>query len=329
MFEGVTAKTINKHLKNVLAARPDLEESLMPEEAEKDASKKTAVIEWIFDQRFSIETASLSEEKRTVTMAQVKSAIAAYNETQAPSAHLSDRNVANFFKDIKRNYDGFDRHWPRSVFEKGYSGRQLTGDGYSFEFVPLEDGQSKPSVRLYERVDVQSDDFLKNRMRIETLSLSREKRDLLRSDESHITQITVELRVLERCLSESSLEFESLRHLLNNAKMRQAEIDSVFSGTLASAEGVTPKTVAITCEVKGLKEDVFEDQLVRQVNMLPLFGLKCDLVVPVAVKLVSRNVLQVIEFSSVPFAEAAGTTKLTLLKLSLVELHPPIKSFGA
>lgn len=323
-------KTVKKHLENLLYCRPDLEEALVPiEDDDASASKKTAIIESIFNTRYDAVAQSLPEDQRVVTMTQVKHAIAAYNTPLPEADHLSDRNVANFFKDIKRSYNGFDRHWPQSVFARGYTGRQLTGEGSSFEFVERKPSQEKPSARLYEPFSTTSEEFLTGRIRVETLSLSREKRGLLRSDESHITQISVELRVLERCLSESPLGFETLKHLLNNAKMRRAEIDAVFSGTLEPQDGASPKSVAVTCEVKGRAEDVFEDQLVRQVNMLPLFGLKCDLVLAVAIKLVARHVLRVIEFEPVPFEEAATATSLTMAKSYLVELHPPLNLFGS
>lgn len=323
-------KTVKKHLEMLLYCRPDLEEALLPAEDDDVAgSKKTAIIESIFNARYDAQLQSLPSNQRIVTMEQVKAAIATYNAPLPKESQLSDRNVANFFKDIKRSYNGFDRHWPQSVFERGYSGRQLTGEGSSFEFVERHPSQEKPSARLYEPFTLTSEEFVKNRIRVETLSLSREKRGLLRSDESHITQISVELRVLERCLSESPLHFDTLKHLLNNAKMRRAEIDAVFSGSLEPENGATPKSVAVTCEVKGRAEDVFEDQLVRQVNMLPLFGLKCDLVLAVAIKLVARHVLRVIEFDPVPFEEAADATSLTMAKSYLVELHPPLNLFGS
>jgi hypothetical protein len=330
LLPNKSPKTVKKHLETLLYCRPDLEDALLPaEDDDVAASKKTAIIESIFDARYDAGLQSVPEDQRIVTMRQVRDAIAAYNAPLPEADHLSDRNVANFFKDIKRSYNGFDRHWPQSVFARGYTGRQLTGEGSSFEFVKRHPSQEKPSARLYEPFSVTSDEYLKSRIRIETLSLSREKRGLLRSDESHITQISVELRVLERCLSESPLGFETLKHLLNNAKMRRAEIDAVFSGTLEPQEGANPKTVAVTCEVKGRAEDVFEDQLVRQVNMLPLFGLKCDLVLAVAIKLVARHVLRVIEFEPVPFEDAAKATSLTMAKSYLVELHPPLNLFGS
>lgn len=63
------------------------------------ASKKTEIIEKLFDTRWDLNARTLSDP--VITLDQVADAIRAYN-TANRAARLSDRNPANFFKDFIR-----------------------------------------------------------------------------------------------------------------------------------------------------------------------------------------------------------------------------------
>ena len=291
------------------------------------SSKKSTIIQRIFDSRFDAASGLIHDP--LVTLVQIQSAIEVYNDSlRHGQKKLSPRNPANFFKDIKRSYAGFNRAWPKAVLSKGYTGLQVTGEGRCFRFVRLASDQTAASRPLYSSSMFQAGSaHYAQRLVVETLSLSVQERRLVRGDESHIAQVVAKLRVLERFMADcGDLELSSLQHLLNNAKLQEAEIDSLYAGTRLVGEDVV--SVAVTCEVKGRAEDVFEDQIVRQVNMAPDLGLEFDEVVPIAVKLVAPSLICVIRFKTVPLDQARVTEILEFQELKLVELRPVLKGLG-
>jgi len=299
-------------------------------------SMKTAVIRQIFFERYSASDASLSQDY--VTMNEVVTGIEWHNRTQLPQGAkgLSKKNPANFFKDIKRNYDKFDAMWPGDVLAAGYTGVQETGDDLSFRFVKLLPGQTEAATRLYAPVDRSSDEY-RDRLVVESLSLSIEERMLVRDDEAFIAQVTAKLRVMERFMADcTSISIQSLCHVLNNAKLSETEIDSVYTGK--ALIGGELQAMIFTVEVKGVKEDVFADQLVRQVQgaaRFEQFALdagesqnRFSLVVALAVKAVEPSLYRVLQFKPMSVEMAATTSVVELDRQALVELRPALRLPG-
>src|SRR5207249_2400373 len=100
-------------------------------------SAKTEIIESIFNARWNEKTRQLN--KTMVTLRDVATAIHSFNEKN-PTADMSARNPANFFKDLTRIRDRANSNWPASVFKRGFTARQMTGGGLCFEFIPISKG---------------------------------------------------------------------------------------------------------------------------------------------------------------------------------------------
>src|SRR5688572_14037589 len=93
------------------------------------ASEKTKVIEYLFFKNWDKKTKKLT--KTVMTMADVQKAIRHSNKMFGTS--LSDRNPANFMKDVVRG-KGASRNWPQSVHDLRYTAVQTPGGGNVFEF---------------------------------------------------------------------------------------------------------------------------------------------------------------------------------------------------
>jgi len=159
-------------------------------------SKKTPIIEEIFNSRWDSISKTLSDP--LVTLIQVEDAIRNYNEKNQ-SDTLSTRNPANFLKDFIRKKASANRNWPSSVFERGYTARQVTGGNMCFEFVPIDPGQTEP---FPERIIHPSPVAKKHQ--IQSASMSLASRRLGRKDEAWLIQVLVKLNVIETHLAVSS-----------------------------------------------------------------------------------------------------------------------------
>src|SRR5580658_3574877 len=107
-------------------------------------SQKPQGIERIYDQLVDAATGQLS--RMVVTSTDVVDAILWCNANQGTD--LSEKNPANFIKDVIRGH-GASRMWPRRLHELRIGGRQVTGDGNVFEFVPYEEGQTEAFPQLF------------------------------------------------------------------------------------------------------------------------------------------------------------------------------------
>ena len=103
-------------------------------------SYKTWVFEHIFTSRWN--PAKEAIENAIVSLQDVSDAIAEYNRLHG--SNYSTRNPANFFKDFVRKTSTANANWPQSVFERGYTARQVTGRGQCFEYVRLKENQTQP-----------------------------------------------------------------------------------------------------------------------------------------------------------------------------------------
>lgn len=273
-------------------------------------SKKTPVIEHLFDQRWDPEAATLKDP--VVTKKQVGDAIRATGST------LSDENTANFFKDIVRNTHSANLNWPASVFARGYTGRQTTGEGQSFEFVPVKPGGATP----FEPVPPPGPNTPTHR--IETASLPIASRRLGRRDEPWLTQVLVRVRLIETHFSLfSGKPVVQVDHLQMAVKLRQSEIDAIYLATeLPAGPG---SEFLISCEAKGKRDDILETQLMSQVGAIfASKGIVQDRVVSVAVKVVGPSRIHLVEYNEVTRAQYAGLVGLTVARDVVYELVPPV-----
>lgn len=286
------------------------------------SSRKTSVIEALFWERFRGEGKPLIDAR--VTLQQVEDAIRKHNEAN-PGRRLSTKNPANFFKDFVRVKRSANQNWPTSVFARGYSARQLTGEGLCFEFIPTAPSQTEafPITGIYKPPP---DSPLRQ---LQAVSISLASRALGRSDEAWLLQVMVRLHAIETHLSAHPTRcFLQVDLLQTNVKLARAEIDALFLAT----EEKTPtsqRQVIITLEAKGLRDDILEEQIVAQVKaafrMLPA---ERDIVMPMAAKAIAPSKVYVVQFAPIERSLATRLSPLVLETEAVYVLVPPIPGVG-
>jgi hypothetical protein len=90
---------------------------------EIEGTRKTEIIQSLFDARFDSATKKLSST--VVTLEEVSAAIHANNLAHPKLEPMSTRNPANFFKDFIRNQKSANKNWPARIFKAGYTGVQV------------------------------------------------------------------------------------------------------------------------------------------------------------------------------------------------------------
>jgi hypothetical protein len=285
------------------------------------ATTKTHVIERIFLGRWQAEAQPLSQS--LVTIEDIAAAIRTHNE-QHPNDTLSDRNPANFFKDFIRNRKSANANWPERVLAAGFTARQITGNNRAFEFVPLLGGQVEPFPETF----VPTADT--PRREIETVSLPVASRRLGRSDESWLVQVLVRLRIIETHFSlYSPRRIVQLDHLQMSVKLRGSEIDALFLAT-EEVDGPRYDEIIVCCEAKGRRDDILEDQILRQVQaVFGIPGVTQDRAIAIAVKAIGPSEVFCVEFDVISRAEAPEIVSLTPVSQTLYVLRPPIPGIGA
>lgn len=280
-------------------------------------SKKSAVIEDIFLSRWDIKSKSLA--KALVTLADVSASIRKVGLT------LSDKNPANFFKDFIRKKKSANRNWPASVFAEGYAAVQETGKGNCFRFVAVPKGQLEPFPQdVYPKHPA-----ICSRHEIQSVSLSPFARLLGRSDETWLIQVLVRLDLVQTHFALfSTTNLHHVDHLQTGIKMTNTEIDALFLGeTAAGPRGAPLKRVLITLEAKGAKDDILEDQILRQVETalaLPAMKKRVTSVVPLAAKVLGKSQIYVAEYKEVSAGRKAPKM-LTLVKEVIYTIKPAVE----
>lgn len=219
------------------------------------ASGKTKVLEHLFYNisNWSDETKTLS--KPVITSADLVAAIRYCNNEYGTK--LSDKNPANFMKDLVRNDSGCE-NWPESLRERRFTARQVTRNNKVFAFLPYGPEQASPFPDPYlPGVDTP-------RIRIQSLTLSLESKDLGRTDESWLLQTVINLRVIETHFALSSKStIKQIVHLQMSVKLANTEIDALF---YAKCQDDTGDFYAIiTCEAKQAGERILDMQICEQV----------------------------------------------------------------
>lgn len=284
------------------------------------ASYKTEVIEYLFNERWSSDTGEPTDT--VVTLAEVQAGIQAYNARHGTS--WSDRNPANFFKDFIRRRESANRNWPRSVLDRGYTARQLTGSGQAFAFVLLEPGQTEAFP--VERIPPPT--AATPRHVIQSVSLPLASRKLGRAEETWLTQVLVRLHVVETHLAVySPRTFTQIDHLQMSMKLRRAEIDSVYLGLEETVLGDSRHTL-IACEAKGRSDDILADQIMAQAKSMARLSVDFDYILPMAAKILGSKGIHLVEFEAVKRVDVPELERLSIASEALYQLSPPVPGIG-
>jgi hypothetical protein len=275
-------------------------------------SQKPVVIERIYERLVDPATGQLA--RTVVTNDDVVEAILWCNRHSGTS--LSEKNPANFIKDVIRG-QGASGMWPQRLHDRRVGGRQVTGDGNVFEFVPYTQGQTEAFPQLFGY----HEGVLEHR--VQSVSMPMASKALGRDDETYLIQVAIKLGLIETHFAlYSELEVVELYHLQIGIKLRLTEVDSMYAATYKDEVGENHRLV-ITVEAKKRGQRILPDQIVRQVkaafNETPV-----NLVAPVA--LVSSNGgIYVAEFKAIRREDSADLETLDLAKEVLYRLEPPVK----
>lgn len=266
------------------------------------ASKKTAVIEGLFRERYDAKTGALSDE--LVTLEQVAVAIRRWGNG------LSERNAANFMKDVVRSGTR-NAIVPARVLKAGWTVRQAPGRGGCFRFVPLPRGQTTPfAVRQPDPAKV-ADPWP-----VQALSLPAASRKFGRAHETWLTHVVTTTGIVHTHLAlHSPLDLLGLELLQSNVGLGDAEVDALYLGVLADES-----EVLVSCEMKGLRDVLDEDQIERGAERVrDTSGV--SVVVPMGVKVLPRGLVWIVEFdaSFPPLAKASE---------AVYELRPKVPGIG-
>lgn len=270
-------------------------------------SQKPAVIEWVYNSLLDPGTGTLV--RSVVTSDDVIKGI------QATGANLSTKNPANFIKDVIRGH-GASGMWPQSLKEARIGGRQVTGDGNIFEFVPYEEGQTDPfPTRFGYHPGVA-------KYQIQSISVPLATKALGRDDETYLIQVAAKLAVVETHFALASpIRVVELTHLQIGIKLRLTEVDSLYSAVVEDEKGHRTQII-ITAEAKKRRQRILEEQVMQQVRAA-FQATKVDVVVPIAMTAAGEGIY-IAEFRAVQRSELAEFKVLELQAEGLYELVPRV-----
>lgn len=284
-------------------------------------SYKTEVIRDLFRPRYDLSSGEVIPA--IVTLNDVESAIAAYNVRTGES--WSTKNPANFFKDLIRVRESANANWPVEVFKAGFGARQVTGEGLCFEFIRIEPDQEVPFIGANRIEPTEATP----RHAIESVSLPLASRKLGRNDEPWLIQVIARLRIIETHFSLfSGRNIRQIDLLQLNVKLSKTEIDAIYLAQEETDAGVY-REVIVTCEAKTGRDDIIEDQILRQAKApFRMKAVEGDIVIPIAVKCVAKSLIYIVEFEAIARADAGSTESLVKAADSLFEIRPPVPGIG-
>jgi hypothetical protein len=284
-------------------------------------SQKPPIIENLFDERWDKTRGVLTNP--SVTQRDIRQKIQELPNYAQSEVELSDRNIANFFKDYIRRKRTANANWPASIWSRGYTARQVTGNNQSFEFVPKTPGQKQPFPPFAEPSE------LTPHRQIETISLPLASRMLGRKDETWLMQVVVRLRVLETHLALlSKREWIQVDHLQMSVKHGKSEIDGLFLGLEQLPEG-NRQEVIVCCEAKGRHDDLLEEQIIAQVKVvLEDPAVMQTVALPIGIKAVSESQVYIAEFDEVAKDDLRGLESLSIVSDAVFELVPAVPGIG-
>lgn len=235
---------------------------------------------------------------------------------QSTGVTLGLANQANFLKDIIRSPNA-NQIWPDRLKSLGVTARQCYGQKRVFQFLPYRAGQTEP---FPDEFPVDTNTATHD---LQSVSMPFAARQLGRKDESWLTQIAVNSRLVESQLSIYSPDRERLRdvtHLQMSIKT-QPEIDAAFLasyGTDGRMSSPTSDYVFISCEAKQAKQRLLPDQLREQVakamrTTQAIANPKIGYVKPLALQVVEQirdgkpqNAIYAIEFDKIKRQDFLG-----------------------
>lgn len=276
-------------------------------------SQKPIIIEHLFKKYWNEDSKTLT--KTLMSLDDITQAIRECNTLYGTT--LSDRNPANFLKDLLRGSNG-SRNWPRIVSDNRYTGVQRTGDGECFEFIPYQHHQTEPFPDSFQiRADAKH-------YKIQSISIPLVTKTLGRSDETWLIQTAINLRVVETHFAVCTKAFPllELAHLQMGIKLRKTEIDALFLGKTGSAEN--PSSVLVTCEAKQAKDPLIPSQIVNQVRAA-FASADVETVVPIGLRSIKGVGFYLVEFQAVKRSDADEFDELCFAADGVYELHPPVK----
>jgi hypothetical protein len=279
---------------------------------------KTGIILDIFNEKRDRTTNTLSDS--IVLLTDVVRAIERHNLLY-PDNQLSSRNPANFFKDFIRNRNSANTNWPAEVLAAGYTARQVTGRNACFEFVQLPENQSEAFPPANFAEPTANTPLHK----IESVSLPLASRRLGRKDEPWLIQVAARLRIVETHFSLfSGRQVRQIDLLQLNVKLSNTEIDAIYLAH-EETEGGVFEEVIITCEAKVGRDDILEDQIIKQAKApFTMRSITQHRVIPIAVKVVEDSKIYVVEFQEFTRETFSTIESLTIACDSLFEIHPPV-----
>lgn len=277
------------------------------------ASAKTAVFEHLF-----------FVTKGYVAGQPLKSPVVTFNEINAAIAALHARgdrrlklaaNRANFYKDITRHDP--NTVWPARVLGAGYTGDDAIGHGAGacFQFKPLPPGQT---VAFADPL-TPSGSALAASIILESVSMPLATKALGRRDENWLAQVGVRLRIIESHFAlRSGRSTDEVTFLQTGVKLGSGEVDAAYS----LVDGVDTWLVAV--EAKGRRERIHVPQVQRAAAELLRAARARQQgvvgVIPMAVKVLGRSQLHVVEFDPDTGLGSNGNVVID----SVVELRPTV-----
>lgn len=279
-------------------------------------SEKPIVVEHIYDKLVDSLTGKL--RRRVVTNDDIVDAIRECKATHG--IKLSENNPANFMKDIIRGR-GASGMWPEKLKRDRIGGRQVTGSGNVFEFVPYADDQQDPfPTRFGYHPEVQV-------YRLQSVSIPLATKALGRDDETYLIQVAKDLGLVETHFAlYSPVKVVELSHLQIGIKLRLCEVDTMYRAIHEDESG-THQEMIITAEAKKRNQRILEEQVVQQVKAA--FGAtKVNLVVPIAMAATDKGIY-VAEFKAVTRDQCEAFDTLELVAEVLYELVPALQGINA
>ncbi|MGI3213046.1 hypothetical protein ACROSR_18275 [Roseovarius tibetensis] len=275
-------------------------------------SQKTQVIEHLFYKHWNEAEGAL--DRTLMSLDDVAQAIRECNDLYGST--LSDRNPANFMKDLLRGANA-SKNWPASVASRRFTGVQRTGDGESFEFIPYRPGQTEPFLDAF---GVRND---APRYPVQSISIPLVTKTLGRSDETWLIQTAINLRVVETHFAVApAFPLLELTHLQMGIKLRSTEIDALFLGKTGDPKN--PDSVLVTCEAKQAKDPLIPSQIINQVQAA-FDESEVEIVIPIGLRTVKGVGFYLTEFEAVKRADASALDELNLASYAIYELRPPVK----
>jgi hypothetical protein len=275
------------------------------------ASEKTAVIDYLFFKYWDPKTKKL--RKSVMSMTDVQEAIRHCNEKHG--SNLSDRNPANFMKDMIRG-QGASRNWPDALKELRFTAVQRPGAGDVFEFISYKPRQTEPFPDSYKPAESTP------RFIVQSVSMPLAARELGRSDEPWLIQTAVNLRIVETHFAVVSKQpVAQLTHLQMSVKLRETEIDAIFLAICKTDEA--EYRAVVTCEAKQSSERILDHQIINQVRAA-FEETQVDVVIPIALRAVRGVGFYVVEFAAVSRSNAQSLEELIRAQEAVYELRPSV-----